>query len=147
MLENNRKEEILKRLETFKKVKDGHWLFTGSTNRRAGYGRLMIDGKQYLVHILSAWIYKDFDLKSEDLILHIRECKFKHCWNPEHVYVGNYSDNIADSIANGAHYDYNKYKTHCPRNHPYEGRNLVIKCGKRCCRECIKISNAKRRKN
>lgn len=38
------------------------------------------------------------------------------------------------------------YKTHCPRNHPYSGDNLIIDGGKRKCRTCVYERNAERRR-
>jgi len=35
----------------------------------------------------------------------------------------------------------NKDKTHCPRGHPYEGDNLLIRNGQRRCRECEREAN------
>jgi hypothetical protein len=36
---------------------------------------------------------------------HKPECKFKDCWNPDHIYIGWPSENVADQIAAGTfHY-------------------------------------------
>lgn len=32
-------------------------------------------------------------------------------------------------------------RTHCPRGHPYEGENLVVRYGRRWCRECSRQQN------
>lgn len=39
-------------------------------------------------------------------------------------------------------------KTHCPRNHPYSGDNLIERDGRRFCRECVRGWNkALKRRN
>lgn len=53
------------------------------------------------------------------------------------------SENLRDKVRHGT--DHNARKTHCPRNHPYSGENLVVsKSGGRYCRECHRESGRQR---
>lgn len=52
---------------------------------------------------------------------------------------GTPEDNMADKVLHGTNHELNK--THCPRNHPLTGDNLVpyqLQQGKRVCRACVK---------
>lgn len=90
----------LSRLEkyTIRNEATGCWLFQGHLVH--GYGRITISsivkGRDILIHRLSLAIFKDFDLKSTLLALHIKECLNKNCWNPNHLYSGTYKDNKQD---------------------------------------------------
>lgn len=112
------------------------WLWTGA--KSLGYGQLLVEGKIQRVHRLS---YEIFVGPLTQLALH--RCSNKHCFNPDHLYDGSYSDNLGDRInkdgfgpANG-----HSLKTHCPKGHPYSGRNLVIlkRSNKRECRICRNV--------
>jgi hypothetical protein len=59
------------------------------------------------------------------------DCKHRRCCNPDHLEPVTASENTMRQ----RHYE--RSKTHCPKNHPYEGENLIVsKDGKRKCREC-----------
>lgn len=48
---------------------------------------------------------------------------------------GTSSDNALDSVRNGTHAW--ATKTHCPKGHPYDEANTILKAGgRRNCREC-----------
>jgi hypothetical protein len=135
------KKEILKKLKSRSKIVGECLIYTGTIGLQ-GYGKLFIDGKLYKTHRLSCWIYHDLDLDSNLRALHKVECKAKSCWNPEHLYVGNDSDNLYDRYKAGWKHP-NTHKTKCPKGHPYAGKNLIVeKRGSRRCREC---KNSRRR--
>jgi hypothetical protein len=94
------KEFALELLERNSKDYEGHKLldFIDITTK---YGRLSFRGKKFLGHRLSAWIYFNLPLYSEDLVLHKQICQYKNCWNPEHIYIGNASDNNKDAYKLG----------------------------------------------
>lgn len=81
------------------------WLYTGKLHR-TGYAYIRIgNNKSLSIHRLSMWIYNDFNLDDTiTKILHKQNCPNKHCWNPEHLYVGTQKQNIHDSIELGNHY-------------------------------------------
>lgn len=119
----------------------GCWLYTG--NRRPnGYGYLMYQSKNHSVHRLSAHVWLDMPLDSIDQVNHKKICPYKHCFNPEHIYCGNQSQNLHD------HYGDIRDRL-CPNGHSmqfayiYKGRTGKIY---RWCRTCRMESNARRRK-
>jgi hypothetical protein len=58
--------------------------------------------------------------------------------NPDHLFLGNQKENMADCIAKGR-FVFRKPKTHCPNGHAYEGENIMIdNDGYRSCRTCKK---------
>lgn len=69
--------------------------------------------------------------------------------NPRNNRVGNLrwgtpSDNVQDSLRHGTQYQRNK--THCPRNHPYDEANTWISpAGYRACRTCNRDKLRRRR--
>ena len=72
-------------------------------------------------------------------------CGHSRCFNPDHIYEATQTENEADKIHHGGHYESNR--THCPRNHPYAGDNLYVtpSTGKRICRACIPIRKQERK--
>lgn len=111
------------------------WRFKGAHDT-GGYGQLSFCGKLHLVHRLSAYISLCFDLNSKALICHRDDlCKFKDCWNPLHIYIGNGSTNQLDSIRKGTHNFANI--THCLNGHEFTEENTYnMKGGGRECRKC-----------
>lgn len=107
-----------------------------------GYGQLKIEDKGYKVNRLSLFIFKRFNLHSKLMALHISACPFKNCWNPDHIYSGNNSNNQQDAVTTNTHYQ--SQKTHCPEGHPYTSKNTAIsKNGTRICKQCRAIRNKK----
>jgi len=75
----------------------GCWLYTMS--RRGKYGQISYRHKQYSVHRLSAHIYLGLDLNSELQVNHKTNCPHKHCFNPDHLYIGTQKDNMNDRVS------------------------------------------------
>lgn len=63
-------------------------------------------------------------------------CIHRACINPDHLEAVTHEENSLRGRI------YNRYKTHCPAGHPYEGKNLILRKGPgygygyRYCREC-----------
>ena len=68
------------------------WLWTLSCNK-SGHGFIHIGLKKELVHRV-AW--REFVGPIKELICHKRECPNPNCFNPEHLYDGNYYTNAQD---------------------------------------------------
>ena len=70
-----------------------------------GYGHIRIgsdvDGtrKTVRVHRLAAHLWKGFDLNSKLQVLH--HCDNRKCFNPDHLFIGTHSDNMADCSRKG----------------------------------------------
>ena len=132
MSRGRKKVSIYERLENFKLIVDKCWRFTGKIESN-GYGRIDFGGKQIGVHRLSAHLFLGFNLNSDKLVLHKNECKYKDCWNPEHLYIGSQVDNINDTVK--AHKHANSIKEFCPRGHSYVG--VIPRArGNRDCKIC-----------
>ena len=72
------------------------WLWAGSLNT-GGYGQLNYRATLYIIHRLGWWIYNS---DPEEMgVLH--RCDIRNCWNPEHLFLGTYQDNVNDMIAKG----------------------------------------------
>ena len=75
----------------------GCHLWTGSTNH-SGYGRIGIDYKDYLAHRLS------YELQVgpiADGMFACHHCDNPRCINPQHLFLGKQSDNLADMVKKG----------------------------------------------
>jgi hypothetical protein len=123
------KREIIEKLNEYKLEKDGHWLWLG-TKIKDGYGHLGIQGKLYLVHRLSMYCYKDFDINSNLCVLHINECHTPSCFNPDHLYIGPHGANMED-ISKLV-----QLTPNYPCGHPRTARNTSTQ---KTCRECHRI--------
>jgi len=75
------------------------WEFNG-TIATGGYGIISFNGRSYGTHVVSAHLFKGFDLDTAAIlgleICHI--CDNRRCWNPEHLFVGTKRDNFDDML-------------------------------------------------
>lgn len=77
------------------------WEWQGSKNS-TGYGTVGWDGKLYTAHRVAAWLSNLVDTPSapkrkstRTYVLH--KCDNRLCCNPNHFFLGNYSDNQLDA--------------------------------------------------
>lgn len=143
------KELFLKRV-----YKTDHcWFFIGGVDKN-GYGKICYRRKDLRAHRVS---YRIFNGKIKSGLLVCHKCDIPGCVNPEHLFLGNNSENVKDCVNKGMFNsgfgNFHRRKTHCPQGHPYSGKNLRIKkCKKdgkpfinRLCKICGRAAVAKRR--
>ena len=114
------------------------WLWRQKDKRR-GYGKLTLNYKTIDVHRAAASVWLGLDLFSKLLALH--KCRNRHCFNPDHLYLGSYSDNTKDAVLEGTHPE--TRKTCCSNGHPFNEENTYRWRNKRYCRACGKIKGRK----
>lgn len=117
----------------------GCWLWTGGIDQ-LGYGYIGRHGIRYKVHRLAAYLYLDYDMEDKKHIICHKPiiCSTPECFNPDHLYIGDYSSNMLDAVLEGRS---NSAKTHCKNGHEFTKANTIIKTGangksKRDCRIC-----------
>ena len=118
----------------------GCWLWTGAISSN-GYGVVSYQRRFRGVHRVSAHFWLGLEnLNSPLQANHKRECPNKHCFNPEHLYVGDQSQNLHD------HYGPIEERI-CPKGHqianPYIWKSPDGKVY-RWCRICVNIRNRSR---
>ena len=72
--------------------KEECWNWKASTNNK-GYGFFWYDYKMSLSHRI-AWILTNGAVPKDKIVLH--RCDSRICCNPDHLYIGTYSDNNND---------------------------------------------------
>jgi ribosomal protein S13 len=77
----------------------GCWVWQGTRFQNTGYGQITYKNKVMSTHRLAAHIFKGFNLKSKELVLH--HCDNKACINPGHLYIGDRFDNARDAVERG----------------------------------------------
>lgn len=75
----------------------GCWLWSGGVDGK-GYGALWQDNKLQRAHRIS-WILHNGEIPNRLFVLH--KCDTPSCVNPNHLFLGNQSDNTLDSIRKG----------------------------------------------
>ena len=124
---------------------DGCWLWQASVTAD-GYGRMGIGGpgnKRMLAHRVAWQLYVG---KIPDGMLVLHKCDNPPCCNPKHLFLGTDADNARDMSRKGRHPG--SKKTHCPKGHPYSGRNLRLavrqnsdgRKNNRVCKTCVNAS-------
>ena len=125
-------------------------MWTGPYGTRDGYGKFRPGPGQKIV-VAHRWAYEVFvgpipDGMQIDHKCHSDDqscpggpnCGHRRCVNPAHLEPVTASENTLRQ----RHHE--RLKTHCPQGHPYEGENVLVRQGKRHCRECDR--NRKRKK-
>lgn len=108
---------------------EGCWQWEGATSE--GYATLRRKGRTYLVHRL---VYEEVTgpIPPGRQIDHL--CRNRSCLNPAHMEVVTPRENTLRGEGVTAQ---NARKTHCPRGHPYNEGNTVLRArGGRGCRTC-----------
>jgi len=78
----------------YKDSKTGCWEWTAVKNER-GYGVFMLKGKTKLAHRVAYEIYKG-EIPEGIRVCH--SCDNPSCQNPDHLWLGNQSDNLKDCV-------------------------------------------------
>ena len=111
-----------------------------------GYGCMHRKGKTFSAHRF-VWQQTKGPIPSGMSVLHT--CDVRHCVNPNHLFLGTQSDNMADMHRKGRHT--RRKETHCPQGHPLINSNLLqwllLATGHRKCAICTRNQNALYRVN
>jgi len=78
------------------------WLWSKG-KMKSGYGevRIVPNTIPIYIHRLSAVLYLKYKGEKDIHILH--KCDIKHCFNPDHLYLGTRKDNARDALERGQH--------------------------------------------
>jgi hypothetical protein len=125
----------------------GCWRYTGNILPN-GYGQIMFNYKNFLVHRISAHINLGLDLSNHrQLACHKDDiCKHRDCFNPDHLYLGSYPSNVQDSVKSKTHSE--SRRTHCSKGHEFTKENTsYIRNKHRRCKICHREENRKSEEN
>ncbi len=113
------------------------WEWTGKA-AKTGYGIVSHNDKQQLVHRF-VWEQLVGEIPDGLQIDHL--CRNRLCCNPDHLEPVTSLENSR----RGQSWSHNTSKTHCPKGHPYSGRNLITRTDRGNGRECQTCANARSR--
>lgn len=123
---------------------DDCWEWT-KARTTTGYGKFYSAGKHWRAHRVA---YELTHGAIPDGLLVLHRCDNRLCVKPDHLFLGDYRDNILDCMAKGrwspppvsTSPGNGGRRTHCQRGHPLEGANLLIEQERdrlhRRCRAC-----------
>ena len=129
------------------KKTDGCWVWTGSAQHN-GYGYLHIgdktNRKPMRAHRVS-WELHNGPIPTGLWVLH--RCDNPPCVRPEHLWLGDRTDNMRDCAAKGRVRVIGKSRLkHCKRGHEFSSENTRIRPnGHRACRICQTMHQENRR--
>lgn len=85
----------LERFFSFVEINGNCWLWSGSLDRRTGYGNFTMKGRSKHCH-RAAYLLLVGSVPPGLQVLHT--CDVRHCVNPQHLYLGTHADNMRDKI-------------------------------------------------
>ena len=116
---------------------EGCWLWAGSVYRN-GYGRMSVNNKTVLAHRF-AYVLLVGEIPQGKQLDHL--CRKRSCVNPEHLEPVSAKENQLRGDTFTAR---NSKVAYCRQGHPYSGENLYLTPdGRRDCRACRRVANAK----
>lgn len=129
-----RKPLAIRLLNRIYSSEEGCWLWTGAKTSE-GYGVIFagpLRGMFKLTHRASYEMFRG-PIPGGLQIDHL--CRVRHCCNPHHMEPVTGKENV--SRGNRSLWGvWNRSKTHCPRGHPYSGKNLITVKDGRVCKAC-----------
>jgi hypothetical protein len=122
--------------------RDGCWNWIGKLDED-GYGQIHVGPRREQVRKRSHRAsYELFVGEIDSGIQLHHKCENRRCINPSHLEPLTQLEH-AEKSPNTLQF-INAEKTHCLRGHPLFGPNLYVRNGRRHCRECRTITNARR---
>lgn len=110
--------------------KTGCWEWQGC--KKEGYGMVCHRGRTVTTHRASFKLFFNTEIPKPLELDHT--CRVRSCINPLHLEPVTHRENVSRSPLLGLG---NLKKTHCPKGHAYEGKNLyVTKTRSRLCKAC-----------
>ena len=91
-----------------------------------GYGLALLDGRRVMIHRVVWFILKGSYPPREVLSCH--SCDNPPCCNPDHLFQGDYSDNMRDCVDKGRHTQHEA--KFCKHGHPRTPDNLYVGMGR-----------------
>lgn len=134
-------DKLVQRFMKRTKIIDGHWLWQGARNQKSGHGLVTIKRRLVYLHRFMFCLANGLDYDGEFYVCHKVECNIPRCWILDHLYQGDNSSNVKDTVTAGNHHEASK--THCPRGHRLWH---TAKSGKRVCLECNRLRDRNRKR-
>lgn len=118
------------------------WEWTGARNQD-GYGIFHVPGTLNRVIRAHRFAYETFIGPIPEGLELDHLCRNHACVNPDHVEVVTNQENSRRGIAGIVNAQRQRAKTHCPRGHPYDEVNTLVRSNGR--RECLTCKRARNR--
>lgn len=120
---------------------DECWLWNGPKMKNDSRGCFSVNNKTFTAPRMALALKLGYALRSDQWALH--SCDNPRCVNPDHLWVGDQKDNMADCAAKGRMHRQNT--SICINGHTYTAETTMLKkSGVKVCRLCHARSMGKR---
>ena len=110
-----------------------------------GYVKISFNNRYVYLHRLVAFVHLGLNLYDDKIqVCHKRECPNRHCFNKDHLYLGNATTNAEDFVSTGKHHEASR--EFCIKGHRLDSIMFTKRDGRvRYCSICRKAAQVKLR--
>lgn len=123
------KDHVIRKIHYGSYLEEGNGCWLWKRCKIGKYGVMRLSGRNHYVHGVSFSVFKgevpEFDKYDPEALCVLHKCDVPHCCNPEHLFLGTRSQNIADRDAKGRQSKGPSHKAFKGQRHTEESKQRI----------------------